>query len=397
MNEYDVAIVGGGPIGCYTAAELSSRGFKVGLFEQKKEIGIPIKCAGLLTPRIFSTFTIPQESSVQNKIYGATIHSPSNHELTIGGDKVHAFAVDRTTFDQTLAHQAEKHNVDMHTSSKVISAQHDKKNISLTIKNSQKKNRNITCSLVIGADGPQSRIRQTFLASNPKERLHGIGAEIIDSNLDPKIVHIYLGTDIAPGFFAWMIPTDPKGETARLGLCASSLGNKPLHKYFSDFMVKPHVQQYLEGSTTLTSMGGLIPLGLLQQTTTDRVMIVGDAAAQVKPTSGGGIYTGLTCAKHCVAIAQQALEKSKVTNSFLQTYHKEWMKTIGKELSMGMRFRRILKNLDNDYLDKYIKKLDTPKIRDTINTYGDIDHPSTLLMPLIKQAPSLAKLLLHYK
>lgn len=162
-------------------------------------------------------------------------------------------------------------------------------------------------------------------------------------------------------------------------------------------MSQPHVASYLESTSVSSYMAGLIPLGVLPQTTADNIMLVGDAASQVKPTSGGGIYTGLVCANHCISIAQNAIENHTLTDLYLQTYHKNWTKDIGKELSMGMRFRHIFTNLDDDHLDKYLQKLNKPKIIDIINAHGDIDHPSNLVLPLMKQAPSLAKLLFHYK
>ena len=92
-------------------------------------------------------------------------------------------------------------------------------------------------------------------------------------------------------------------------------------------------------------MGGTVPLGALKKTHASNVLIVGDAAAQVKPTSGGGIFTGLLCASHCSTTAVDALQKNDYTSQFLKKYHKLWSADIGMELYLGMRFRKIYKNL----------------------------------------------------
>jgi len=102
---------------------------------------------------------------------------------------------------------------------------------------------------------------------------------------------------------------------------------------------------------------------------------------------------GLVSANHCV----KTINKSKTSDGFsqdvLQLYHQAWRKDIGRELMMGMQFRKIFGKLTNADLDKYIQKFNTPAIINTITEKGDIDFPSTLLKPLLKKAPSLLRLL----
>jgi len=131
----------------------------------------------------------------------------------------------------------------------------------------------------------------------------------------------------------------------------------------------------------------------LKKTYTSNVLVVGDAAAQVKPTSGGGIYTGLLCASHCSTIAIEALQKNDYNSQLLKKYHKLWSADIGRDLNLGMKFRKIYKNLTDKQMDKYIEKLQNPKIIEIISKYGDIDYPSKLVKPLLKKMPTLLKLL----
>ena len=98
MNEYDIAVVGGGPIGCFVAEQLASKGRHVAVFEEHKTIGEPLHCAGLVTQRVFDITKCSQTGIVQNKIYGAHIHSPSGSTLTIGGEKIHALVINRQQF-----------------------------------------------------------------------------------------------------------------------------------------------------------------------------------------------------------------------------------------------------------------------------------------------------------
>jgi len=389
MLEYDAAIVGGGPIGGYVAGEIARKKFKVAIFEKHKEIGTPIYCAGLVTPRTFDFLDIPKNLVVQNKIKGAHIHSPSGNILTIGGDKVHALVIDRSKFDREIIKKSEEKGAEVFLESNVLSAQKIGNNIELMTSHRQ----DIKCKLLVGADGPYSKIRDRFAFPEPTEFLRGIGAEITNINLNPNFVEIFVGRDIAPGFFAWMIPTDKNGANARIGLCISQASPYSPKHYFSNFLKNKHSSSYLKNIKITKYIGGTVPLGALKKTYASNVLIVGDAAAQVKPTSGGGIYTGLLCANHCSTVAIEALQKSDYTSQILKKYHKLWSADIGRELNLGMRFRKIYKNLTDKQMDKYIEKFQNPKITDIISKYGDIDFPSKLVKPLLKNIPSLLKFL----
>ncbi len=387
MDNYDIAVAGGGPIGCYTAHQLVSKGITVAIIEEHDTIGEPLHCAGLVTQRVLNITNCPQTGLVQNKIYGAHIHSPNQHIISIGGDKIHAVVINRQRFDETLAHMARNAGTEFLTGHKVISAKKQDHTIRLSLVQNEHR-KTIRCHLLIAADGSRSRLRTIFDFPKPREMLHGIGAEVADATLDPRFVHIFVGHTIAPGFFAWVIPTNTDGTTARIGLCIGKKGTHPLPHYFKTLLQQP----LLQGTTIMKQFGGMIPLGPLKKTTDDSVMLVGDAAAQVKPTSGGGLYPGLLCATHCVKVAEQAVHHHRFDEQFLKSYHTRWTKEIGRELSLGMRFRSIFTRLTDDQLNKYLQKLNTRRTIDVINTYGDIDYPSRLAFPLLKTVPSLLSL-----
>jgi len=394
MLKYDAVVVGGGPIGSYAAKNIACEGFKVALFEEHRQVGIPLKCAGLVTSRVFDFFDCPKEEIIQNEIQGAHIHSPSGNILTIGGDKIHALVINRTRFDTETIKQASKAGAEIFLENKVIAAKRNTKAIQLNTL--QKENiKQITCDLVIGADGPNSLIRNTFQLPKPVEILRGMGAEITHASLNPKFVEIFLGRDIAPGFFAWIIPTNNKGTEARVGLCINQSSKHSVKHYFNNLFENPVAKSYLHDAEITKNIAGMIPLGLMKKTTDKNVMLVGDAATQVKPTSGGGIYTGLLCARYCSSVAVEALNKKIYTAQLLKKYHKTWSNAIGREIMLGMKFRKIFRKLNDRQIDRYVEKLNNKKIIDTINEFGDIDYPSKLVMPLIKKSPSLLKLALN--
>ena len=390
MKRFDVAVVGGGPVGGHVAKKIASNGFDVALFEEHKKIGIPLKCAGLTTSRVFDFLDSPKTKRevLQNEIYGARIYSPSGNVLTIGGDRIHAFLINRSQFDESIVNNAKDSGAEIYLESRATSTKKRDNHIQLDIAQKEKI-KQIKCSLLVGADGPHSKIRAVFSFPQPTEFLKGMGAEVTNTNMDPKFVEILLGQDVAPGFFAWVIPTNKEGSEARIGLCIDANSKNTLKQGFANILKT----KQLQNAKITRHIGGTIPLGPLKKTAESNVMLVGDAAAQVKPTSGGGIYPGLLCASYCSSVAVDALKENDFTRQFLKKYHKLWSNKIGRELSLGMNFRAIFKNLDDKQIDKYIEKLNNEKMIDVICKYGDIDYPSKLAIPILKKAPSFLKLL----
>lgn len=390
IQNYDAAVVGAGPIGLFVANKIAEKNHKVVVFEKNKQIGAPMNCAGLITARIFEDFNIPKKDSIQNKIKGAHIHSPSDNILSVGGDKTRALVIDRIKFDRNIAEMAKQEKVEILTNNKIDKI--SRKTEGLKLKNSKKTN--FFCKLLIGADGPFSTVRKSFEMPEPKEFLYSAGAQVTNVNLEPGFVHIFVGNKVAPGFFAWIIPTNKKGTNARVGLCTNKTADYSPRQYLDAFFKNKHSSKILKNAKIEKRLGGAIPIGFIKRNVLDNVMLVGDAAAHVKPTSGGGIFPGLYCANLCSQIANKSIKNNNFSSDFLKEYQKACLETIGKELSKGMRLRSAFKKLSDKKIDKYISNFTDERIIEIINTYGDIDFPSKLVKPLLKKTPLLLKFLL---
>jgi geranylgeranyl reductase family protein len=386
MKIYDCIVLGGGPVGGYTAQKIAESGFSVGIIEEHNEIGLPINCAGLVTSRVLDFVKLSKDKYVILPIQGAHIHSPSNKILTIGGSKDYAYVINRQIFDKVIVDGAQASGAELHLGKKIVTVIKNGQNIECKyFKNKIEKK--IQGRLIIGADGSNSIVRRSFNFSSPSEYIRSIGAKISNISIDPGFVEIFINRYYAPGFFAWVIPTNEAGTTARIGLGVAQKYSSILKKCFKNFLSDP----FFDGAQINSFIGGTIPLGPLNRTSASHVMLVGDAAAQVKPTSGGGLFPGLYCSQYCAQVALSALQTNIFESDFLMKYHQLWFESIGKELNKGMLYKRIFFRLSNKKLDKVLNLIDNSKILDIINTHGDIDYPSRLSIPLMQSFPALVR------
>jgi len=123
----------------------------------------------------------------------------------------------------------------------------------------------------------------------------------------------------------------------------------------------------------------MIPISLAPETVVDGVLLVGDAAGQVKPFSGGGLYTGGVCAHIAGQVAAQASLAGRTTKSDLALYEQRFRREIGDELRFGRAARKLLRDIDDEGIDTILSVIDRPEIRELIVRYGDIDYPSRIV------------------
>ncbi|KCZ70681.1 geranylgeranyl reductase family protein [Candidatus Methanoperedens nitroreducens] len=379
--KYDVVVVGAGPAGAIASKYAARAGARTLLIEEHASIGSPTQCTGLISKAALVECEIGEGSFILSKMKGAFVYAPGGEELTVRGKDTKAYVIDRKIFDRALVERSLDQGVDILLKTRFIDMNGGR--ISVIAEGEQ---REIHADIIIGADGIQSSVGRAAGIPRCKKFLSGIQFEAPYTAKDPEFVEIFTGNDIAPGFFAWAVPF---GGIARIGL-ARSQDDIPAISYLERLLKHPVVASRYRGSLTEHVIGG-IPLGPPVKTTKDNVMLVGDAAGQVKPTSGGGIYIGAVCAKLAGEIAAKASRKE----ARLGEYEKRWRNSIGRELATGMRIHKSLGKLRDNDLDEFIAYLNQPQIREIITEYGDMDHPSILFQKLInmKDKKRLIKLM----
>lgn len=358
---YDLVVVGGGPVGA-TAARLSAQaGLSTLLIEEHATIGDPVQCAGLLSSSAFAECET-SERSVYNTVSGARIVSGAGDELLFDAEVTKAWVVDRSALDREMIMAAGDAGAEI----RVKSYARWRRPGLISIQGSGGYEE-IPHRICIAADGPRSSIARAAGLGRPRYLLSGIQAEIPHQS-DPRYVELH--PDASPDFFGWVIPISP--TRARVGLC----GTADVGERFARF-----IRRYTDTSVHLAT--GAIPLGPLEQTYSDRLMICGDAAGFPKPTSGGGIYTGIRSARHAIATTIRALESDDAGETSLSEYEDLWKADFGRELSLGLRLFEMRGRMSESDINIAIRKLSQPDILRIIVEEGDMDRPGRLIRRLM--------------
>ncbi len=381
-DSFDAIIVGAGPAGSLAAQRIAKRGFQVALLEEHREIGEPIQCGGLVTPRVFDYVNCKE--TILGEIHGAEIYSPKGHCLRIDGHETEAVVVDRAMFDRAIATEAVRAGAHTFLGTQAQSASYVDGGVEVTV-DRDGKTRKLRGKILIGCDGVRSNVAKWFNILRPKKILPGFEVELAGVKGDPGMVKLFVGNEIAPGFFGWIIPS---GDTARVGLCVRE-GNA--FAYLENMLKRPEVQQYTKGAQPIVYIVGGIPVGFPRRTYADHVMVVGDAACQAKATSGGGIFTSLHCASLAAETAVQALEKGDFSSRMMHRYHKAWTKSIGKELRKDLAIHESYERLTDQQFEELFDIFGDPVVLRLIEETADIDFPSKIGWTLIRRDPRILK------
>jgi len=387
MDQWEVAVIGAGPAGSTAARFASKAGSRTILIEEHSSVGWPVECAGLLGQKAIAESGLAGGSFAIQPMFGATVYSPGGQHLAFKARSCKAWVVDRRLFDRALAVDAVRSGVEilLHSSVKSIRRERGMSTLALA------SGREIRARIVISAEGVRARLSREAGIDPPRKVLSGAQVEAPFALEHKEMAEVHLGE--APGLFAWVIPS---GEgMARIGLCAEDRGYERLQA----FLRKEAIRKRLLGSPVCLCVGGL-PLGPPRTTVADGFLAVGDAAGQVKPTSGGGVFTGLVAARIAGRVAAAAAQDKDGSAKRLEEYDRLWRAEIGRELDIGMKANRMLKRMSAEELDELVGYLASrPKLLETIEEHGDIDRPSLLfarmLVNLDWDAIRLGKMLRH--
>ena len=388
MDSVDVLVVGAGPAGSTVAHEVARAGGSVLVAEEHPRVGHPVQCAGLVSKRVLDL--AGTDRMVIGPVHGASVFGPSLGSVSFRAGEPRAYVIDRAELDLRLADRASRSGAVYRTGWRFDGfAEGDAAGRVARFTRSDGTPGEVRARVVVGADGVASAVARAARLRRRVEILPAFEAEIPSSPGDPDAVEVYLGERVAPGLFGWWIPNGSGG--ARVGV-ASTPDGTTARAYYDRLiaLLERRFGERLPAPVGYVVSG--IPIGTLPHLTADRVVLVGDAAAQVKPLSGGGIFTGMRAGALAARTILTHLADDRLDARALGEYARAFDAELGEEFRRAAYLRRLFLRLRDPDFDRLIAVLQDSGLAASIVAFGDIDFPSHVARRLLAQSPALLRL-----
>ena len=390
-ERYDVVVVGAGPAGSVTAKKAAERGLDVLLIERNQEIGVPVKCAEGVSKEI-EKFVAPDRRWICAEVKGANIYGPDGTKVVLSAETMDetGYVLERRIFDKFLASEAARAGAKIRVRTEAYDLIEEDGYAKGVYVRCMGEDTRIFAPVVVGADGVESKVgRWAGINTRLQPSNISVCAEFLmcDIELNGDYSEFFLGSEVAPKGYAWVFP---KGEDcANVGLGIGGDVSDEKHRAL-DYL-KAFVRNKFPDGKTVAEMYGVVPLsGPSYESVADGLILVGDAARQVNPLTGGGILYAMQAGKIAGDVIAKAVQEKDCSKKRLLEYENRWRSEFGKRLETGFKAKEFLFKLSDEDLNTLAHSLVGVKIKE-LSTWA-------LLMELVKRNPKmllgLAKMLL---
>lgn len=353
-----VAIIGAGMSGLLLARKLIKSNIDVTVYDQKHKLGHPVRASSILSVNGLSALGIDYTKIPANELRGAIIYA-GGKKLNIMSKKVMAYSMDRHELNEMLKEEC------IDAGGKIV-----------TGKRIEAKDLDALASkyIIVGADGFNSEVARHYGFLGNARHVLTYRAEYTADLEDTRMVELFFDKRISPGFFGWIAP-EPKGIVeVGVGIEAGHGNSKAAY----DRLTKvDRVSEFIAGATLRDSGASVIPIGLRKKFADNEkeVVLVGDAAGQVKATTGGGIVFGGIGA----LIAADVIKKHIEAGTSLCEYERLWNERHLLDMNLHRAVRRVYSALDTKQIASLIGLMKAMKVDRFLEEYGDMDRPSVVL------------------
>ncbi len=357
-NKYDVIVVGAGPAGSITAKTAALGRLDVLLIEKRQEIGDPVRCAEGVGKDALKKHIEPDNKWIAAEVKGSIIIAPDGTEIEMSEDaalKEVGYVLERKVFDRALAQKAAMAGAEVMVKTRATGLLKNNGKVTGIKAMHMGETHEIKADIVIGADGVESKVgRWGGIDTSLKPSDIDTCAQFLVSNIDPgDYSKFFLGEKYTPGGYVWIFPKGKNTANVGLGILGSKSGNVRAISLLQEF-----IENHMPQAKIMEMVVGGVPVsGPIKQTVTDGLMLVGDAARQSDPLTGGGITNAMDAGKMAGEVCIKAKEKGDFSVNTLKEYEDKWRSTIGKELSKSLQVKNLLLKLTDEELNQLAKSL----------------------------------------
>ncbi|MGC9516946.1 MAG: NAD(P)/FAD-dependent oxidoreductase [Methanomicrobiales archaeon] len=383
MINTDVLVIGAGPAGSTAAKHAAMNGAEVIVIDKKSEIGAPKRCAEGVSKEGLAKLGIePSPRWVAKELSGVRLVAPNGTDVVLDDDKVKlpesGYILERKVFDKHMAMDAARAGAKIMVKTIATGLKREDGQIVVDAETMDKKFQ-IKAKIVIGADGPESRVgRWVDLKTTVKPKNMESCAQFEMANVEmeyPDCIDFYFGS-VAPGGYAWIFPKGDDIANVGLGILTTKT-DKTAYQHLLEFVENNPATK--NAQPVELNIGGDPVGGMLKDIVTDNVMIVGDAASMVNPLTGGGIISGMTGGLLAGEIAAAAIKEEDYSKKRLKKYKDKAINEIGDSFIKYLKAKDYLLSLSDKELDSIAEAFQDAEF-DSINT-------GELIKMLVKVSP----------
>lgn len=326
---YDIVVIGGGPSGATAATDLANSGKSVAMIDRDGRIK---PCGGAIPPRLIEDFDVP-DNQIVARINTARMISPTQRRVDIPIENGFVGMVDREHFDEFLRERAEQAGAKRFTGTFVRIGRDANGTCVVYRDKASGEECMLRTKLIIGADGARSNVAKAEVPGGDKIPYVIAYHEIIEApdtageDYDPLRCDVIYDGAISPDFYGWVFP---HGKSASIGM-GTGLDGVDLKKATAELRIASGLAE----CETIRREGAPIPLKPMDRWDNGRdVVLAGDAAGVVAPSSGEGIYYAMVGGRVAATAAEACLKSGRakdlqLARKLFMREHKSVFKVLG--------------------------------------------------------------------
>jgi digeranylgeranylglycerophospholipid reductase len=349
-DRYDVVVVGGGPAGTVAARFAAQGGASVLLLEKDRDLGIPVRCAEAVGRKTLNTYIVPDPSWIAHELNEVRFIAPDGTPVDVQTSEM-GYILHRRLFDHELGRLAAEAGAKIQTRAYVNGLKMKSGVVTGVRVKFPHGEREIGASIVIGADGVESRVGR-WAGMRTHHALKDIAVcyqmTLGGIPFETNRVQCYFGEDVAPGGYAWVFPKGTHTANVGLGITGNK-GNGITAKAYLERFVERH---FPKASVLACVAGGVPAAKPFKKIHGAGFLLAGDAAVHSNPLTGGGITSAMAAGKLAGEISARCIAEENFGEKALAQYTREWEERWGDEQRRFYRIKEVVHKLKDDTLNQ---------------------------------------------